>query len=415
MLVNWKGKKNDIKKDIMLFRKELNTYLDKMEHNMLKDLATLQEKQTVAVNEEIVSLTAALERLSLELEMLEHAKQFDRKETMFASEMKVLKSLKEYETLAGDMHTYGTKPVLSFKKNKKITDILRSVDTLGCLKINMEVDPCSEKRKLKELGIRSSSQVDIPLPSDGNSLWISGCCFILSGDVVICDFLNKRLTLLDQNVALKDKLDLTSGPYSVSAADNNNVIITLPLKQQIQYVQIFPTMKAGRVIEVDKTCYGIYVFGGKLYTSLEKDNKGEVCILDLNGNLEKKIDVSQDGTSLFQLPYCITISETGDEIFDGKTDIVTCMSADGHVIYQCKDDEIKGPRGIYVDAWNNVYVCGKETNNIAVITADGRFCRYLVSASEGLQKPCSVAFRGTDKILVVGCCRETNLFCFKLE
>ena len=409
---------DECKKEITLFREELNTYLDKIEQNMLKNLETLQEKQTIALDEEIASLAAALERLSLDLKMLEHAKHFDTKETMFASEIKVSKSHKEYETLAGDLQKNDVEPVLSFERNKTLTDIMRNVDTIGCLKSDTKVNPCREKRlslELKELKIRSSRQVDVASLSGKNKPWISGCCFMPNGDIVICDYENDTLILLDQNFASKDKLNLKTGPYGVLAVDNNNVIVTLPNKQQIQYIQVFPTIMAGRVIQFDKDCFGIYVSGGKLYISFAKYDKGEIRILDPNGILEKKINVNHDGRVLFQLPYCITVSETGNEIFvsDGKTDTVTCMSADGHVIYQCKDDEIKGLRGIYVDAGNNVYVCGTNTNNVGLITADGRFCRSLVPASEGIKMPRSVAFRGTDRTLLVCCGGATKLFCFK--
>ena len=372
------------------------------------------------IDEQISSLTAAIERLGLDLKMLEHARKFGRNEPMFASEMKVSKSLQEYETLLGDLQKYGTKPALSFERNKRLTDILKNVDTLGSLQGDMKVAVCPERGVHPHLKIQSSGQVDIAISHDKSKPWASGCCFMPCGYLVICDYENDRILLLDKVFVLIDKLELKIGsPYDMAVIDHNNVITTVPMRKQIVFIQIFPKMKAGKpkVIQLDGQCYGVCVSGGKIYTSLAENSEGEVRILGLDGNLEKRITVNQDGTLPLRSPNYLAVSKTGKEIFvaDWRADTVTCISVDGQIIYQCKDANVKGPRGVYVDAGNNVYVCGSDTNNVGIITADGRLWKSLASSKEGTLSPCSIAFRSSDRALVVGCSGGTKLCCFKLE
>ena len=82
-----------------------------------------------------------------------------------------------------------------------------------------------------------------------------------SGDLVLCDYQTSKLKLLDRTFKVKDSLSLNDKPWSLSAIDNSNVIVTIPDTKQLQYIQLVPHMKAGRVIKLDKKCFGVAVCG----------------------------------------------------------------------------------------------------------------------------------------------------------
>ena len=217
---------------------------------------------------------------------------------------------------------------------------------------------------------------------------------------------------------MKDNLSLNANPWSLSIIDNSNVIVTIPDTKQLQYVQLVPHMKAGRVIQLDKKCWDIAVAENEIYVSCHNDpGEGEVRVLDLSGNLKRKLGVNKDGSYQFQGPTYLTVSTTGKKIFvsDFSTSIISCMTADGNIIYQYKDYGLRWPEALFVDAGDNIFVCGSNSHNVQVITAAGRKYGTLISAYDGIRNPHSIAFREADNTLVVGCLGRNKIFCYILS
>jgi DNA-binding beta-propeller fold protein YncE len=47
-------------------------------------------------------------------------------------------------------------------------------------------------------------------------------------------------------------------------------------------------------------------------------------------------------------------------------------------------------KGIALDKNSNVFVAGMETNNVVVLSSDGKNCRQILSKSDGLHEPYSL-------------------------
>ena len=115
--------------------------------------------------------------------------------------------------------------------------------------------------------------------------------------------------------------------------------------------------------------------GNEIYVSCHNElGEGEVRVLDLSGNLKRQFGVNKDGSYQFKRPYCLTISTTGKKIYvsDCEKSIISCMTPDGNIIYQYKDGDLRYPEALFVDAGDNIFVCGHDSHNVQVITADGR-------------------------------------------
>ena len=102
----------------------------------------------------------------------------------------------------------------------------------------------------------------------------------------------------------------------------------------------------------------------------------------------------------------IFVSDTG-----GSS--VTCMTMDNDVVYKYRDNGMKWPRGLYCDGGDNIIVCGLGSNNVQVITAEGKKHCDLVSSREDL-KPWCINYRERDDTLIVGCDRSDHIYLFKL-
>ena len=82
---------------------------------------------------------------------------------------------------------------------------------------------------------------------------------------------------------------------------------------------------------------------------------------------------------------------------------MTCCNLHGTTQWEFTDvHSLHGSSGISVDNDGNVYVVGYDSNNIVVISPDGKRHRQLLSSKDGLKKPRVVDYdRSTNRLLVV--------------
>ena len=71
-----------------------------------------------------------------------------------------------------------------------------------------------------------------------------------------------------------------------------------------------------------------------------------------------------------------------------KANTIYCHTLTGQHIWAFTDENVlRKPMGIALDKNKNVYVAGYETNNVVVLSPDGKNCRQLI---DGLNRPCSL-------------------------
>ena len=120
--------------------------------------------------------------------------------------------------------------------------------------MNISSDYAATKTVLLGRKVQSSSQVNVKTGDDKLTPWISGCTVMTNGDAVLCDFYNKKIKLLNSSGVLTGNMKLSSEPWDVSVLDPSSVIATLPFNKQLQVVQVYPQLKPGRVIQLEKRC-----------------------------------------------------------------------------------------------------------------------------------------------------------------
>ena len=308
---------------------------------------------------------------------------------------------------------------LAVTRNHTISPINTALATASGKLGNMNISSNGAATKTVLLGrkVQSSSQVKVKAGDDEKTPNIRGCTVMANGDVVLCDYNNDKIKLLNSSGVLTGNMKLSSHPWDISVLDPSSVIVTLPDKKQLQVVQVYPQLKPGRVIQLDKKCWGVAVGKGELYvTCFNLGYVGEVRVLGLDGKVKRRLGVNQDGSFMFTEPFYITVNSSGEKIFvsDYAKQTVTCMSVDGRVIYTYDDGSMRRPEGLLCDSEDNILVCGGATNNVQVLTADGKRNCTLLTASDGVKWPYCIAYRDNDNTLLVGCADNNNLQSFQL-
>ena len=274
----------------------------------------------------------------------------------------------------------------------------------------------SKETVLKCLKVQSRSEVNVKAGDDRETPFITGCTVMANGDAVLCDGYNSKIKLLNSSGVLTGNLKLSFKPWDVSAIDSTSVIVTIPTSKQLQVVLVSPKLKPGRVVKLDKKCWGVEVVKDDIYVTCHNyPGEGEIRVLGLDGKVKRRLGINQDGSFMFTSPGYITVNQSCEKIFlsDLHTDTVTCISVDGHVIYTYENVMMIEPEGLLCDSDDNILVCGGNSENVQVVTADGEWHSNLLADSDRLKEPHSIAYRDNDNTLLVGCYKN-SLLIFKL-
>lgn len=391
--------KENCKKEIHAFRKELDKFLDKLEQEMLAELDQVTAKTLQHIDQQISTLSTALQILDADHNLLKAAKNDARIHVMFAADAQISKRFHECESRLLELEKEAVKLSMAFEKDKKLDDLLCDTNCFGSLNFSEKATTKSEYALLLRQQIKPQRNVDVRMAGREVEPYITGCAVMPNGYVVICDYANSKIKLLDDSLDTKDSLDLLGHPWDVSVIDKNNIVVTLCMKKELQHVQIFPQMKTGRVLKQNKHCFGVAVSGDDVFVSCHNGpGQGEVRVLDKEGNIKRRLG------AMFSQPSYITLSKNGDKVFvsDSDNNTITCMKVDGSIIFTYKHENLKRPRGLYCDDKNNVLVCNYYSDNVHIIEADGKKAGIIVSAKEGLKNSYSIAFRENDSALFMG-------------
>lgn len=409
----------DCKQQIKSCRDEFNSFFNTLEENMLSGLETCASEQRQVIQRLMSTCLTTNQLLASDSKLLKAANTSGKKDKMFASDVRISSRLRECHTVLQDLHEEAEPPILEFKENNKLMEMRKEIKELGT--VNGKHFPCNEthEKGFVDLKVSNRRQFNIKLPGDEKRPWITGCAFMPDGDLVLCDCNNNTIKVLNSSFEVKGTLKLNWAPWDVSVVNSSNVIATFLSRCQIQFIQVTPKIQEQRVLNLDRKCYGIEVVGNEIFmTCHDSPGEGEIRILDMGGNVKRKIGVNhdQDRSFMFERPSYMTVSQVSGKIFvtDCRLFTVTCLTSDGNIVYQYNDKDLVDKRGLCVDTADNSVVCGQSSNNLQVVTANGKTQSVLLSSDDGIQDPCSVAYRRSDSHLVVGSLDNDNLLVFKL-
>ena len=408
--------KGECKKEISAYRREINEILDKMEKEALENLETRANRQLQAIQKQIAVLLASLQTLDTDFCIIDKAYKTNREEIMFSANVKCSKSISEYDELINDMVNNLQLPKLNFQRNTQLTDVLKREEGLGRLEPSEELSSKQDNVSviIPDMKLKSIRKVNIKSPDDDRTPYIIDSTFMSNGYVLLCDHLNRNVKLLDSDLSVKQCLKLSKDPYNVAAVRENEAIINM--RSDVQYIYTHPDLKLGKKVTLPDKCYGLKVVNDEIYTACYKGSgHDEIWRLDRAGNIISKTALTQSSSGCsYNLGLCLARSRPRVYLTDWANSRVTCFQLDGKMVYQYEDKELERPEGIYVDSAGNSLVCGTNSHNVVVITANGKKHGELLT-SKDIESPRCIDYRPEDNTLIIGCCNNSKLYIYKLE
>ena len=127
---------------------------------------------------------------------------------------------------------------------------------------------------LSNVKVQKSFSVNIKQQDDLCKPFICGCCFMPSGELVLCDSRNEKIKLLDSSLTLQSNALKLPTVLGVAAIDNSNVVVVF--SKELQFIRVLPSFKTGKSFAKDKNSrnfnyHGIDVSGDEIYASCSFD------------------------------------------------------------------------------------------------------------------------------------------------
>ena len=276
-----------------------------------------------------------------------------------------------------------------------------------------------QQKGFDEMSVTARNQVNVKVPSDTRDAYITGAAFLPSGELILCDHINKKLKLLDENLQMKESIDVPEYPWDIAVVNQHQVIVTFPGQHYLQFIQVTPSLALGHTVDLGMECWGVTVSRESIYILLSSESgEGKIGIYDLTGKKKRIIDPynGKDGKVLIKYPWYIAVSND-EKLFvsdRSSTTTVYCLESSGNVLYTVSNPLFKACRGISVEENENLLVCDWYSHKVFLITKDGKEVRELLTEKDGVFHTWTISYRRSDGTLVVGG-RHNDILVFTLK
>ena len=407
-----KEHKRIIENEIQELRTKINTHLDKLQEDLMKQLTEAEKQVTNESRELLVSLDEKQKELTEYQTNVVNIRKY-------ASDLQTLLALKQIEK---DVETQDTclhslvnsnslnQVKLSYKIDSGLKTITTNIQKFG--EVVVESKPCEMNlvRKKDKQAQMMVADLSPPMSVDNIQLKlkqkinikekiITGCCLSSDGIMVFsCYIANTVIFINKEGVELfqldKDK----TGCYAFNTVfikDNNSVAVSYGGDNRCLTIIDIESQKVMTTIPMDTYIYGMAVRGRTIYycagsKGIQMFNLNDKSISNvINSDMTCVHYVATSGYKLYYTNY--------------DTHFVTCCDLHGTTQWKFKNERVlRGPLGVFVDNDGNVFVIGLYSENVVVISPDGQRHKQLLSSKDGLQSPRVLDYdKYTNRLLVV--------------
>ena len=440
---------------IRAFRTDLNSILDSLEEKALKDAEEQKRENINALEEVKVSCQSFQSEIDTASTDIENSLKYEQSQQFLMMTKQAQTQAEKYTNTLKQINSNIDATHMTFKGDDRLLSALRSFNSLGILQ---QSDQCEKKVKefdkirytvtekdrelshandsfkkvMKEssenIGDARATETTLTemkqlrsLPAKDPRKWRANFageiyvnlkqdktnCYITSG-VEIC---NGRVVLVDHNNCCLKNLNTTTGavslllklqvrPWDIILYRGYQYILSS--ENKLLFLNIEETTRIDREMQVEGDCRGIAYLNNTFILSCAAPNPC-VKMLDIDGNTLCVIDRDLSGQPLFANPWYLRTSPDQKHVLisDFEKHKVTSMDVNGHVTSQYVDRNLRGPTGLAIDFDGFVYLAGRKSHNVHMISGDCKQVQILLPRRVGEELPQSIIWcKGQGKLYV---------------
>ena len=413
--------KRNFLSDIADMRKLLNDHLDKIEKQTVEEMVSVEQNLQVELKNVLVVMETKRTYFDNIRQDVNKAKKYasDLQTFIAVNEMTSvvdgevkkqkwafnydlfelkLDLTSELESFVKDVSQFG---VVTVTKKLCSTTLVKEAELQA--HIPQESKLCVTPQFTKKTTFNFQTEVN-------GSVRIIGCDILPDGKLVIVERKDKRLLKFSNNGNYEKEIVRFSGiPCDVSYTGENIVAVTIVDKHEVVFVNVI-TDSITNTVDVGHECWGTdFNMNHLAIRVIQSSTSNHIVYLDPKGKVIDRVNIPGNTSARISLRGG-TIKCT-----DWKANTIDCYTLTGQQIWTFKDENVlREPRGIALDKTGNVYVAGRETNNVVVLSPDGNNCREILAKSNGLDRPFSLRINIDRNELLV--CNKRGLgFLFSLH
>ncbi|XP_052778522.1 uncharacterized protein LOC128215963 [Mya arenaria] len=262
------------------------------------------------------------------------------------------------------------------------------------------------------------------MSTDTETCNIEGICELSGGEVVISDWGNCKVKLLDQEYLVVGHCDVPMHPFDVCHIGGNEVAVcvnNLDERRELHFINISKgKLVTARKLSFTHSCYATAHHGNKLYIS----SYTALYVYTMTGKLVKKLYENKSGDYTVQR---IAISNDGKTIYitnDSNHQLITLDNLGNKLTtltnvkglctfcyyYYYTSPDLVRPYGVHATTAGHVFVCGFDSDTVLQVDKDRRTkLATLARAQDGVYGPYAFFFSRRTSSVIVGGLKDTLL------
>ncbi|XP_052275457.1 uncharacterized protein LOC127874845 isoform X6 [Dreissena polymorpha] len=396
-------------KEIRSKRERINASLDELEKATLMEMDEVKASLNASLKFDVDTcsrLCTELTRLSGSIQEIGKKD----KDLAFIAHQKSEEMIKQADKYQNN-NSMQTEVSLKFIIYNDIEEYLSNLSGLGHT-IYITKELTMQEIPDQAIIVTGATPVSVRTPSDtSSSYYIYGMCGMFNGQILVIDYYNKRLKLLDLQHKVVSECDMSGNPNDMCLITPCQVAVAVNNKH-IQFVSVNSgQLMKGMRLQLLHGCYGVAHHQGELYVT-----SGQTLYkYNLDGKLVNMM--YEDTSNSFTVWRC-AVSPSGDRIYvtNSSQHKLLTLARDGAVISTFTDTELTYPCGVNVTPAGQVLVCGQSSNTVIQVDREGKKkIATLATQKDGLQDPLSVFYNQKSGSVIVGQFNSENILVFNLK
>lgn len=230
--------------------------------------------------------------------------------------------------------------------------------------------------------------------------YLSSGVFTDDGELLLADYKNRRILLFDNGYSYVQKFKLDGNPMDI-AKDNTTDQLFIALKEDGILVCTFQNSQLTiiRRITSPTATWGICFHGNTRVAGTDKCMR----VLGLDG-LDIR-SMSKTGGDTY-----VALSASGQTIYHKDCNVIVGRRLDGVEVFRYSRPALVYPVGLGLDRQGNVYICGRESKNLHLVSGDGLRDRILLARLAGITKPYGIVVHPHRQEVVITSNKEDMAF-----
>ncbi|XP_063411405.1 uncharacterized protein LOC134694330 [Mytilus trossulus] len=413
-LTELREQKRVIAEQIKEKRQQINTYLNNLEEAVTEKLSATEKEYCLVIEKVIEKLNERKKKVDEIKNDVESMKKFASNLQIFMGTKKFEENVSTNELNVQSLFDNASLDNLTMvcTLNENLNRLINDIKTFGDIEVKKDEKYASFPWKgnksaqfFKQMpGDKSIENINVKLVRkieiDRNDL--TGCGISETGKLLFLQAHKNTLLIYEVDGQFNSKLHIKTAPskigYDLAVVDSNTVAVSSGGNYpNAIYLIDTNTKETQQVFDLNDFCYGLSYHKG-LFVFCTKV-KG-IQIFDRSHENVTNFRLLPNSPQLVDYAY-VTSNENFIFLSNSNDHSVVCYDFNGQVQWIYSDSLFRKPCGITLDSNSNIYVAGFDSNNIVVISPDGKQAKQLIGASDGLLNPRAIHFDKTKNLLLV--------------